>query len=111
MGGPSLGLWETTRFTEGAVQLRSGDRLVAFTSGVAEAWATEEDIAAEAALARILHNWRNESANEIASLIVDNEPETGPSKLDRIAAVASVDSPRVVANRRLAERQLVAVGD
>ncbi|MGA7414747.1 MAG: PP2C family protein-serine/threonine phosphatase [Bryobacteraceae bacterium] len=108
-GGPSLGLWNTTRFTEGAVQLKTGDRLVAYTSGVMEAWASDDDIAAEAALVSVLHNWRNESAAEIANLIVDNEPETGRAQFDRIAIVASIDSLHPVSNYSCAEQQLAAV--
>ncbi len=108
-GGPSLGLWDTTRFTEGAVQLKAGDRLVAYTSGVVEAWASEDDIAAEAALVSVLDNWRNESAAEIANLIVDNEPVTGRAQFDRIAIVASIDSLHPVTDYNCAEQQLEAV--
>lgn len=106
-GGPSLGLWDTARFTEGAVQLRSGDRLVAFTSGVVESWASKDDAVAEAALVGILNNWRSESAAEIANLIVDNEPETGHTQFDRIAVVASLGNPHDLPNS--ADRQLAAV--
>jgi hypothetical protein len=81
------------------VQLKSGDRLAAFTRGVVEAWASEDDLAAEAALVRILHNWRNQGANKIAKLIVDNERKTGRTQLDRIAVVASLGSPRAMADR------------
>jgi sigma-B regulation protein RsbU (phosphoserine phosphatase) len=108
-GGPSLGLWNGTRFTEGAVQLKSGDRLAAFTRGVVEAWASEDDLAAEAALVRILHNWRNESANKIAKLMVDYERETGRTQLDRIAVVASLGSPPAMADRDSNAWQLTAL--
>ncbi len=108
-GGPSLGLWDRTRFTDGAVQLKPGDRLVAFTSGVVEAWADEGDIVAEGALASVLHNWRNESAAEIAKLIVDNEPVTGNTQFDRIAIVASVDNLHSVADYNCADQQLAAL--
>ncbi len=108
-GGPSLGLWNTARFSEGSVRLKPGDRLVAFTSGVVEAWASETDAAAEAALVGILNSWRRESAAEIAELIVDNEPETGPTQFDRIAVVASLGSTRSVVDHDYADRQLAAV--
>jgi phosphoserine phosphatase RsbU/P len=108
-GGPSLGLWDTTRFTEGAVQLKTGDRLVAYTSGVVEAWASEDDIAAEAALVSVLDNWRNESAAEIANLIVDNEPVSGRVQFDRIVIVAAIDSLHRVTDYNCAEQQLAAV--
>jgi sigma-B regulation protein RsbU (phosphoserine phosphatase) len=108
-GGPSLGLWNTTRFTEGAVQLKTGDRLVAYTSGVVEAWASEDDIVAESALVSVLHNWQSESAAEIANLIVDNEPESGRAQFDRIAIVASIDTPHPATDYDCADHELAAI--
>ena len=107
-GGPSLGSWSATGFSEGAVRLKPGDRMAAFTRGVAEAWATENDTAAEAALVRILHNWQNESAKRIAKLIVENDLATRSTKLDRIAAVASLGNPPEALNCVLIDRQFAA---
>jgi Stage II sporulation protein E (SpoIIE) len=108
-GGPSLGLWNTTRFTEGAVQLKAGDRLLAFTRGVIEAWASEEDIKAEAAMVRILRNSRNDSAARIAESIVGGGPMNRRVKLDKIAIVASLGSAGSVASRELAEQQTAEI--
>jgi hypothetical protein len=90
-GGLALGAEQTARYREGSVHMRRGDRLLVCTQGVVESWATQDDVAAEAALIRILRGWGNESAVEIANLIVDDAPATaGNSQIDRIAMVASV---------------------
>jgi sigma-B regulation protein RsbU (phosphoserine phosphatase) len=37
-GGPPLGLFEDVGYSEGEIELRSGDRLVLFTDGITECW-------------------------------------------------------------------------
>jgi len=90
-GGSALGVEQAARYREGSVHMKRGDRLLVCTKGVVESWATPDDVAAEAALIRILRGWGNESAVEIARLIVDGAPATtGNSQIDRIAMVLSV---------------------
>jgi sigma-B regulation protein RsbU (phosphoserine phosphatase) len=90
-GGPALGVEQTARYREGSFHTKRGDRLLVCTQGVVESWATPDDVAAEAALIRILRDWGNESAVDIAKLIVDCAPAiAGNSQIDRIAIVSSI---------------------
>jgi hypothetical protein len=92
-GGQPLGSAQTQSYSEGLLQLKSGDRMIAFTTGVAESWVTPNDSSGEIALLNIMRGWAEESATEIANLIIaEGTSAIRPRQLDRIAVVASVKS-------------------
>lgn len=93
-GGPPLGSAQAQSYSESILQLKSGDRLLAFTSGVTESWVTPSDCLGEMALLNIMRGWRDESAEEIANLIVADGP--GAAWRDRIAIAGSInDAPSI----------------
>jgi hypothetical protein len=106
-GGPPLGYLQEQSYSEGTVQLKTGDRIVAFTHGVAESWATPSDSAAEVALLNIMRSWKHESAAEIADLIVAGGP--GVVQRDRIAIVGSVNGAPSVAHNVCVDHDLLEV--
>lgn len=109
VGGAPLGTRSRSSYLEGVEKLKTGDRLVAFTQGIIDSWATPNDPTAEAALAKILRAWRTESAAELACLIVEDSPERQSAEhLDRLAMVARVSTTRRMDNYDIAEQALFA---
>ncbi len=83
--------------------------MIAFTTGVAESWVTPNDSSGEIALLNIMRGWREESAEEIAKLIVADGGRTiRREQLDRIAIVALVNSTYAPAHDVCLEEQLLA---
>jgi sigma-B regulation protein RsbU (phosphoserine phosphatase) len=99
-GGPALGAELTPRYSGGSLQLRPGDRLIAFTRGVSDAWARAEDVTGEATLATMLKDWREERAADMAQRIIGEAPEHAfEQRNERVVFVATVrnapdNSPR-----------------
>ena len=90
-GGPALGSELTPRYSAGSLQLRPGDRLIAFTRGVSEAWARAEDITGEATLAKMLKEWREERAADLAKRVIGDAPEHAfEQQNERVVFVATV---------------------
>jgi hypothetical protein len=87
-GGPPFGSSQGQSYSEGTVQLKAGDRILAFNRGVAESWATPNDDSAEMALLNVMRGWKHETAAEIANLIVADGP--GAARHDSIAIVGWV---------------------
>jgi hypothetical protein len=109
-GGPALGSELTPRYVQGAVQMQSGDRLVAFTNGVAKSWSSQDEQTADASLARIMKSWEHESAAEIASFIIHDAPGAGnSSQQERIVVVASVDDEQPTACHTFSKQLAAAV--
>jgi hypothetical protein len=106
-GGPPLGSSQEQSYSEGVVQLKTGDRIVAFTRGVAETWATPNDSLAEIALLNIMRGWTHESAAEIADFIVADGPCA--ARFDSIAIIGSVNGAPSIAHDVCMEHELVGV--
>jgi serine phosphatase RsbU (regulator of sigma subunit) len=102
-GGLSLGLEQKTKYTEGLVPLKPGDRIVAFTRGVAKSWATLNDSSAEFSLAQIMRNWKGERASQIAEMLVAHGCR---GQFDKVAVVALVSNARPAIHDVSLNRQL-----
>jgi sigma-B regulation protein RsbU (phosphoserine phosphatase) len=91
-GGPVLGLRETSGYDEGAVVLRKGDRLVAFTQGVLDSLADHDGQSAEKVLVGITRNEMSSSAFRIAHRIVSEcECARAGKRLEKSVFVAAVN--------------------
>ena len=102
-GGPPFGSELAPRYSQGTLKLQSGDRLTAFSQGVA-------DMHSEASITRIMRHWTKQPAAEIARSIIHNPPGGSSStSLDRIVMVASFDEDRIATESAFAEPQLAAV--
>jgi sigma-B regulation protein RsbU (phosphoserine phosphatase) len=90
-GGPVFGLQESPRYVEGRVQLKPGDRLVAFTQGIIDSLASAGR-SAESALISQVRKRRHTSAAEIAQRIMaECEAARCEVRVDRSVFVAAVD--------------------
>lgn len=91
-GGPVLGLQASPRYTEGFIHLKTGDRLVAFTHGIIDSLACQNNGSAESALISLARSHSRSNAAELASLI-DAECDDSRSEiqLDRSVIVVSVN--------------------
>lgn len=90
-GGPPFGSQRTPRYSQGAVQLQTGDRLIAFTEGVAKSWSAEDDVMADAELRAIMRRWKHERAEGIAKYVINEAPKAACfGQLERIVIAASV---------------------
>ena len=91
-GGPVFGLQEASRYTEGAVHLRKGDRLVAFTQGIIESLAAHYRRSAESVLISLTRTRGNSGAAQLANRIVaECEYARSQPLFDQSVFVASVD--------------------
>ena len=114
-GGPALGSELTPRYSEGVVPLKTGDRLVAFTQGVVNSWASKDDKTGEAALVGILRDWTGRNAAELANFIVHDAPASPfERQTERTVFVASlegentVEGKSTVSSRVVSNQELVA---
>jgi sigma-B regulation protein RsbU (phosphoserine phosphatase) len=90
--GPVFGLQESPRYVEGHVQLRNGDRLIAFTHGIIDSLAAQIGPSAEHNLISLVRRIRNSSAVELANRIVAECQYLRPeSRLDQSVFVAAID--------------------
>ena len=94
-GGPVLGLKAGPHYRQSAIPLRRGDRLVAFTEGVLESLAQQTVASAEATLIEFIRNSTNQSAVELANLIMaKTEAIHTEVLLDRSVMTICVDAIR-----------------
>jgi serine phosphatase RsbU (regulator of sigma subunit) len=103
--GPPLGYSQEQSYSEATVQLKTGDRIVAFSRGVAESWATGNDSLGEIALLNIMRGWRHESAAQVANFIVADGPCA--ARFDSIAIVGSVNGAPSAAHDVCMEHELL----
>jgi serine phosphatase RsbU (regulator of sigma subunit) len=78
-GGLALGSDAAGHYGQGVIQLKTGDRLVAYTRGVVDSWANDEDMDAEGTLIGLVRCWEGEPIAVIADRIV-NHPATAGSR-------------------------------
>jgi sigma-B regulation protein RsbU (phosphoserine phosphatase) len=86
--GAPLGLREDSRYRQSSVQLRPGDRVVAFTLGVLEGLAEHEERGADAALTDVIQRCQERSSWEVAECILERCARTS-MPADRTVLVAS----------------------
>ena len=111
MGGPVFGLQHSPRYVEGFVQLKAGDRLVAFTHGVIESLAAKECQSAERLLVSLARTHKRATAAQIANRIVAAcESEPSPTPLDGSVLVVSVDSNQESVYHSSLEAEALLVG-
>ena len=90
--GPVFGLQESPRYVEGHVQLRNGDRFIAFTHGIIDCLAAQSGPSAEHNLISLVRRSRNSSAAEVANRVVAECQYVRPeSRLDQSVFVAAID--------------------
>lgn len=86
--GAPLGLREDSRYRQSSVRLRAGDRIVAFTLGVLEALADDDERGADAALIDVIQRSEERSSWEIAESILERCARSS-TPADRTVLVAS----------------------
>jgi sigma-B regulation protein RsbU (phosphoserine phosphatase) len=89
IGGPVLGLFSDAIFSEGTVQLASGDVLVAYTDGVSEAMNTQEEEFSDERLCDVLKELQGASGKEILKEILSRVSDwsKGAPQHDDLTAV------------------------
>ncbi|MGH9753571.1 MAG: PP2C family protein-serine/threonine phosphatase [Blastocatellia bacterium] len=88
-GGIVLGLFPESRYEQGEVRLRAGDRLLCFTDGVTEAANDAGEMFGEERLLRLLVEHRHQSASELREAILAAVADfSGGSFQDDVTQVA-----------------------
>jgi phosphoserine phosphatase RsbU/P len=108
LGGPVLGLKASSTYGEGAVRLRPGDRVIAFTTGVMDALASGPDGSAEAELLEIARDHEATDSRDLAGAILNRIAYANAldSSRDRSLVVVSKNDTMPSLNRSAAHREL-----
>jgi serine phosphatase RsbU (regulator of sigma subunit) len=107
LGGPVLGLKASSIYSEGSIRLRHGDRVIAFTTGIMDALASEANGSAEGKLLDIAHNCRGADSRELANAILNRVTDANDTSRDRSLVVVSkkdllTDVSRITQQREVA---------
>lgn len=89
-GGPVLGAFDASAYTERTVQLCSGDKLLLFTDGVTEARNAAGEEFGEQRLQECLRGFHGHNAAELRSIVLDEVREFCSCKFDDDAALMVV---------------------
>ena len=108
LSGPVLGLKATSAYSEGAVKLRSGDRLIAFTTGLIDALACEPEGSAEEELLDIAREYEEADSRDLAGAILHRiaQAQLSDTVRDRSLVVVSRSGALRCAKRNPARREL-----
>ena len=89
-GGPVIGAFQRSRFTESEIQLCEGDRLLLFTDGVTEARDESGEEFGDHRLEQCLRSYRGSNAAELRSLILNDVTEFCGNHFDDDATLLAV---------------------
>lgn len=89
-GGSVLGVFDDIAYTEGKLQLHSGDRLLLFTDGLSEAMNEDGDQFGEERLVQLLRDHRDLAADELKELILRTVSEFCENRFEDDAALMVV---------------------
>ena len=89
-GGPVIGAFQRSTFTEREIQLCYGDKLLLFTDGVTEARDASEEEFGEHRLEQCLRSYRGSNAAELRSLILKEVTEFCGNRFDDDATLLAV---------------------
>ena len=89
-GGPVIGAFQKSTFTEREIQLCNGDKLLLFTDGVTEARDASGEEFGEHRLEQFLRSYRGSNAAELRSLILKDVTEFCGNHFDDDATLLAV---------------------
>jgi phosphoserine phosphatase RsbU/P len=89
-GGPVIGAFQKSTFTEREIQLCYGDKLLLFTDGVTEARDASGEEFGEHRLEQCLRSYRGSNAAELRSLILKEVTEFCGNHFDDDATLLAV---------------------
>lgn len=89
-GGPVIGAFTGSKYTQGEIQLSGGDRLLLFTDGVTEARNQSGEEFGEERLQKCVRSYRGQNAPELRTMILNEVAEFCGNNFEDDAAIMVV---------------------